>query len=518
MENNLLETGINETTDMIKETTFERYLLQIHRIKLQDYIQCGLISPDIYLGSEIERDTQSLAPQFLVLSEGYIDELDEYQILIEIILTDEEKTSLHLCGDVCYYARPLPITRIKKVYVQDKAIIQHIVATLKTSEKGFLSENLFASYTQKKQCIFNKKSYSSVPPTLQSIDFSDQIRSFDKRMGMFAFMKNTAAYYCNNTASIANYSENYFAILSKILDKKLDDRPYDGLSIISQNPSFKELLYSKEQINESFIETIAQSIEDSEIKELFLKILEPNSTRKILPLLLEKKAELYYYISLVYYFRQKDSNRKDSFKIDIKNIIPASIAETALAILGIYLGYRNLRSSEQIEIHDKTFLKLLGNSWNMKFKLDSKLDYITIEAVYCHSFNVKNNDDTFDYLSYSHHLSKAINFPKDKEFSLWYTYTSEDKEGAQYFKLHKKTAKEIIEHGLELYNEEIALGKDHLLSYIAKYFKYLISYSKQGKPVEPFCNKNEVISTLKEEHHKIKISELVAFFELDKKA
>lgn len=39
----------------------------------------------------------------------------------------------------------------------------------------------------RKQCVFNKKSYSPLPLTLQSIDLSDQIRSFDKRMGMFGF-------------------------------------------------------------------------------------------------------------------------------------------------------------------------------------------------------------------------------------------------------------------------------------------------------------------------------------------
>lgn len=517
MENNLLVN--NEITNIQESTVekiFERYLLQTHRIKLQDYVQCGLVAPDIYLGDEIEKDIQSNTPNFLLLSEGYIEELDEFQILIELILTEDEKASLHICKDVCYFSSPLPITRIKKVYAYDKTSISHIITSLQTSEKGFLPEYIFDSYTQKKQSIFAPKSYSPAPETLQITDFSDQIRSFDKRMGMFAYMKNATAYYCNDTASIANYSDNYFSILSKYLPKKLDDRPYDGLSIISQNDSFKELLYSENQINESLIKTIAQSIEDNEIKELFLKILEPNSTRKILPLLLDKKAELYYFIALIYYFRDKNSNKKDSIKTNIKDIIPEYLAEKALAILGIYFGYRTLRAAENIEIHDAIFAKLFGKVWHMKFKLDCKLDYVTIESIYRHSFKDKNDATTLDYLCYPN-PKKTIQKPNDKEFKLWYEFTTEEKEGAQYIKVSKKTIETMIDQGMSSYNDEIVLGKDHLLSYIAKWFKHLISYSKQGKPTEPFAKKKEVTDELKQQTSPNKISELITFFELDKK-
>lgn len=516
MENLFENNDTSNAIESIEEKKFDRYLLQAHRSKLGDYLQCGLICPDIYLGAEIEGDIQSRSPHFLAFSDGYIDALDENQIFIEIIFTDEEKASLHFCKDVCYFASPLPITRIKKVYAYDKNSISHLIAILQTSEKGFLPENIFESYTQKKECNFAPKSYSPASEILQITDFSDQIRSFDKRMGMFAYMKNTTAYYCNDTATLANYSDNYFAILSSYMPKKLDDKTYDGLSIISQNLSFKKLLYSKEQISESFIETIAQSIEDNEIKELFLKILEPNSTRKILPLLLEKNAELYYFIALVFYVRDKNSNRKDSIKSNIKDIIPEHLAEKALAILGIYFGYRTLRAAEHIEIHDSYFVKLFGQEWHMKLKLDTKLDYLTIESIYRHSFKDKNDAGTLEYLYYQN-PKKPMQKPNDKEFNLWYAFIGEEKEGAQYIKVSKKSIEKMIEQGMSSYNDEIALGKDHLLSYIAKWFKHLISYSKQGRPTEPFANKKEVIDELKQQASTIKVSELITFFELDKK-
>lgn len=514
MENTLfVNNEITKIQEGTVEKIFERYLLQIHRIKLQDYIQCGLVAPDIYLGDEIEKDIQSNTPNCLIFSDGYIEELDESQILIDLILTEDEKASLHICEDVCYFTSPLPITRIKKVYAYDKASISHIVTTLQTSEKGFLPENIFESYMQKKQCIFAPNNYSPAPEMLQITDFSEQIRSFDKRMGMFAYMKNAKAYYCNDTGEIANYSKNYFKTRATLFNNSLNDGP----TILNENSSFKALLYSKEQIDQSFIRTIAQSIEDNEIKELFLKILEPNSTRKILPLLLEKNAELYYFIALVFYVRQKDSNRKDSIKSNIKDIIPEHLAEKALAILGIYFGYRSLRTAENIEIHDSYFAKLFGKEWHMKFKLDSKLDYVIIESLYLHSFKDKNDASAaLDYLDYPN-PRKPMQKPNDKEFNLWYEFSAEEIDTAQYIKVRKKSDEAMIEQGMSSYNDEIVLGKDHLLSYIAKWFKHLLSYSKLGRPTEPFAKKKEVIDELKQKASTIKISELLTFFELDKK-
>lgn len=121
----------------------KRYLLQIHRIKLQDYIKYGLIVPDKYLDENKEIDIQSKNPNFLIVSDGYIKKLDEYQILLELIITDEEKQYFKTIGDVNYFDFPLPITRIKKVYVQSEKVKKHIEIQIQNGENGFLPKNLF---------------------------------------------------------------------------------------------------------------------------------------------------------------------------------------------------------------------------------------------------------------------------------------------------------------------------------------------------------------------------------------
>ena len=246
-------------------------LLQIHRIKLQDYIQSALIAPDKYLGDEVEKDIQSKNPDFLVLSDGYFKELDEHQILLELILTDEEKEKLIKVDDIYYMDFPLPITRIKKIYVQDEDIKKHIIINVDNSEKGFSPEKLFDTFSKDDVKLFEKKDYSELSKTITKSDFIYEITLFNKRLGMFSFMKNTNIYYSNDTGIISNYSNNYLLTLKDYLSKDKDKS--ELLNILKENNDFKEFLYTNNQMDKEFIETIYNKIENIEIKVIFSKVL-----------------------------------------------------------------------------------------------------------------------------------------------------------------------------------------------------------------------------------------------------
>jgi hypothetical protein len=396
-----------------------KFLLQIHRIKLQDYIQSALIAPDKYLGDEIEKDIQSKNEDFLALSDGYFEELDEYQILLELILTDEEKEKLIKVDDVYYTDFPFPITRIKRIYVQNDEIKNHIIINVNNSEKGFITERLFDTFEKDEITLFEKKNYSKLSNNTSKSDFINKITLYNKRLGMFSFMKNTNIYYTNDTKEFSNYSDRYLITLKDYLTIEKDNS--DLLDVLKQNIQFKELLYTNNQIDKEFIESVYNNIENVEIKKIFSKVLEPNNILKTLPLLLEKEAYIYYFICLVYYFRQKDSNKKDNFKIEIKNIIPKDIAETALAILGIYFGYNILRADEKIELNDEIYKQIFGNLFNMKFKLDSKFDYIVLETLYQRTFYNELGRD-FEYLEYPQNIENDMNFTNEEEFKQNYKY------------------------------------------------------------------------------------------------
>ena len=508
---NLFETN-NEQVRQQQQPN--RFLLQVNRIKLSDYIACGLIIPDKYFGDEIEHDTQSKNPNLLAFSNGYIDTLDEQQILIEIVLTDSEKEHLKRIGDVYYYDMPLPLTRIKTIYVQSKKVEKNILKILETGDVGFLPVNLFNLYKKKD---FNMVQYAPLEEDIDK-DYSEKIRRYNGRMGMFSFMKNTRIYYSNETHTISNYPEGYFSALSALLNKSKEEKPLEFLNLLREYKEFKDLLYSDQEIEKSFIESVVDTTEDEEIKEIFEQLLLPNKTIKTLEVLAEKKAWYHYCVALVYHFRNKASNRKDSFKVDVASLIPQEIAETAFAILGIYLGYSSLRASENFALQDKYYKKIFGSRFSIKNELASKLDYILMESIYQTCF-YKNSKimEIPSYLEYPATVKKLA-LPKDREFKIWYAVEVKEYFDVSCVKITKKDESEIISEKLEKYSDEIVFGKDYLTSFIDKHFTHLINYSKEGKPCKPFCKKSTFLAAIDQlENSKSLIPELLNVFEIDKK-
>jgi hypothetical protein len=496
--------------ETIKERKIlDRYLLQIHRIKLQDYIQRALIAPDSYFDDEIEKDIQSKNPNFLAVSDGYLKELDEHQILVEIILTDEEIAKLHQVGEVSYFDFPLPITRIKKIYVQDKDVKQHILVNVQNNEKGFLSESLMDVYLKKNKRVLQAREYTSLDFEDIPNDYQAQVTQYDKRMGMFAFMKNTNLYYYQTTDNISNYSDSYFGALSSYTNLSLfDTKGFVQLGeVFKKFDNFKTLLYSTQQINEPFLETIAEKIEDIETKEIFSGLLKENGVRKTLPQLLEKDLGLYL-IGLVYYFRKKDANKKDNFKIEIEKLIPAEVAEVSLAVLGMYLGYTHIRPIETVEIKDTYFREIFGSEFNMKFRLNSKLDYVTIESIYNYCFNDKQKTIEFPYLIYPK-SPLGFTLPNDDFCCKYEVMNNQTVLDAPYLKIKKLSDSEISQKRLDGYPDEIELGKHYIFSYFAKYFAI------QNDP-KMVCSKHEFLEILNEitpEQYR----ELTCLFEADGK-
>ena len=480
MENSLL--NFDEKT--VNDEKGKIYLLQIHRIKLIDYVNCGLVLPDVYLGEEIEKDIQSKNKNFLLLSDGYIKELDEYQILLELILTNDEQDKLHAVDDVYYLDKPLPISRIKKIYVQDKNIIKHMNIQIQNSENGFLSNELFNVYIKNKKSIFEKKMYAEFQDDIGINNYEEQKRYFDKRMGMFSFMKNSELYYCDNTNQISNYSEHYFSILSALLEEPLANNHFDSLDILNKNSEFKKLLYSNQQIDKEFIESIANNIEDIETKDIFLQILKPTGSREVLTQLLGKNDIEHYLIALVYYFRQKSANKKDNIKIDIENLIPYKVAEISLAVLGIYFGYKNLRSQEKVEIKNRYFGKIFGNTFNMKFTLESKLDYITIESIYNICFNSKEQKGyEYEYLPYPNKNPQPLKIVTDNDFKIWYKIEKKNYFGVEQITIKKLSTLEMFGNLLGKYSDEIIENKQtsYLITFVQYNFGDILIFNNKGQ-------------------------------------
>jgi len=510
--NTLLENDTNINNNLAKEV--ENYYLQVHMIKLQEYIMRALIIPDMYMGKDVEIDIQSKNKDKLLITHGYVDNLDEYQVLIEVALTDKEKAKLIKENNLYFYTLPLPISRIKKIYTKNKLAKLKLLKELNSFEAGYIPENIIEFFQKRNKILFQKINYHSI--LFHEDIVSDQmknIKSFDKMLGMLSFIKNTNIYYFETQRVFSNYSNNYFAILSKFnsMIKAVDT---DILKRLKENTSFFDAIYSDQLIDDTFLLDNVNNTKDTELKEIFQDLVDGHIGKyKALSALRDKG--IYFYICLLYIHKQKDSNAKDNFKSNIVDTIPYDKAELALAFLGLHYGYTTLRASEEINTQDKYLKNILGTRINMKFQLDSELDFMTIESIYKYSFE-KEIGGEFTYLQFPQKKKKIL--PKDKEFKTWYKLiANETYFDVDFFKIFKYSFSDLIVTKLEKYKDEIKFGEYYLSSYISKYYKKLIHYSKDGKPTEPYCNKMDFITIVQEEENKSKQNELLDVFMLDKK-
>jgi len=510
MENELFE----ETIEIDKVNKIKQYLLQVNSIKLKDYLNCGLIVPDTYLSEDCEIDIQSRNKNYLVLSEGYIDNLDNSLILIDVILTNDEASNLQQVDDIFYLNVPLPITRIKRIYVQDKDELKFLFVSIENSENGVVPKELFDTLKRKK-IDFEKKDYKLLPEQVEIKDYTIEIKTYDKRMGMFSFMKNTNIYYSDVNNQVSKYSDNYFRIFSSLLEIPLIEDTFHGLDFLNKYPEFKGILYNDKQIDKDFITSFAQNIEDSEIQESFKKLVHPTGSREIIKEFAKRDLDMYYFIGLIWYFRQRDENNKlDNLKVDVKDLIPANKAEVSLAILGIYYGYSRLRTYENIELKDKVFNKIFGIKFNVKFKMDSKLDYIIIETLYQKCFHDKKGYD-FDYLDYPKYKSNNKLTLDNKSKRVYDINKKEKYFDVENLKIKKLSILEIFENLLGSYSDEILENKKsrYLIPFVQYNFCEILKVNQSG---QKFFSKKDLFNKLEILENKLIINELIELLNIGK--
>jgi len=504
-----------ETIEKDEVNKMKQYLLQVNRIKLKDYLNCGLIVPDTYLSDNCEVDIQSRNKNYLVLSDGYIDNLDESLILIDVILTNDEITKLQEVDDIFYLDIPLPITRIKKIYVQDNDELDHLFVSIENSESGVIPKELFGIYLKRKKIDFDKKEYKSLPEQVEIKDYTKEIKTYDKRMGMFSFMKNTNIYYSDENNQISKYSDNYFSIFSSLLETPLVEGTFSGLNFLNKYPEFKDTLYSDKQIDKEFMTNFAQNIEDNEIKQLFEKLVRPTGSRDIIKEFAKRDLDIYYFIGLIWYFRQRDENNKlDNLKVDVKDLIPYNRAEVSLAILGIYYGYSRLRTYENIELKDKVFNKIFDTKFNVKFKMDSKLDYIIIETLYQKCFHDKKGYD-FEYLDYPKcKYNKKLTF--DNKTKRIYSINNKEKYfDVENLKVKKLSILEIFENILVSFSDEIVENKKsrYLVPFVQYNFCKILKVNQSG---QMYFSKKDLFQMLESIENKSIINELIELLSIGK--
>lgn len=354
-----------------------KYYLPTNSVNLAHYFSCACIKPTKYFSART-KDIQAEYPDYLFISNE--KRIKNSDCSIELILTKEEKEKLLPAknNEVFFLLpMPLPLSRVACIYF-DSNERRDKITTLINLSTAFIPKNLAKVFDKEKETGSEEITFDFPKPTL---DFSKELKKYNSLLGGFALMKLARESYMN-------YSENYFSTLS-FFNSAIEDDLSKSKKVNSiyhdafiGKESFKQLnSYLENEITEDDLESIAKSENQKIKKDVITGLIDYNS--------LEKAT---YILSVLYSFGVGDEGRKS--KVDgliLTNFhknIKSDRAEVVALCYGLNRGYN-------------VFTNKYGNETGeqiVKFQLDSKVDYFTIESLYQYSFNGVQKSKLFPYL------------------------------------------------------------------------------------------------------------------------
>jgi hypothetical protein len=421
--------------------SIDTFFVQINKSNLLGYFACALIHPVNYETRELARsqrtkDIQHFAPDYLLISDGFSDNFNEEQVLLEVVLTDDDKQNLEKINEKIYLLPySLPISRVKKIYFANAESQANSIATANTFQDAFLPEQLFEIWNNQMPNRTESVEQAKNTVILQNKNIKiEHQHHFDRVLGMLAFMKNTELYYSNETYEYSTYSEKYFKILNLINPIFTEVEYLDE----ANKKYYQSLLKPEKYVTQDTLQKIVKSIYADETfkKEIFKQILgmpQPevqkafellvgDKTKDCLQLLTKLRQPELILLAFLYRFRDKEGSDKFALKEQITDLInldnfpndniALNRANIVLAVLGLYYGYRSLPKDENISFLD-SFYTSLGNKFSIKFKLNSLLDRNIIESIYQYCFH--NKQGRFDYLPTEQNKPKFVDVASDYE-------------------------------------------------------------------------------------------------------
>jgi ADP-ribosyltransferase-like protein, 2 component system/ADP-ribose glycohydrolase-like protein, 2 component system len=351
------------------------YYLPISSASLAHYFGAGYIAPSIYFPNK-PNNVQDKAKNKLILIEDL--GIRDSDCCLEIIITLDEKKELEKVQDkVFLFAKPLPISRVKSVIFSDVKQKDLTITNIEMST-AFIPKQII-----KVDNNFEKYKLSDVKFNIDISyeDYSEQLQLLNRLLGCFSLMKLGGEEYMN-------YSPNYFSTLS-FFNKVIEDEL--SVAKIKVNPLYHDAFVGQasfKSLNKYLYKTTTEDdlIEVSNIeKQLIIK----DKITKIVALSSLEKASFIVAVLNTYGVGSEAKKKKVDGLIlsNFKSDILSEKSEVVSLCYGLNRGYSAFNNSYKS-----------GNKIkDVKFKLDSQLDYYTIESLYQYAF-YKIRSEAFPYL------------------------------------------------------------------------------------------------------------------------
>jgi len=430
--------------------SINKYFIQINKNNLLGYISSALIHPVNYetrdmARNERQKDIQNLTPDYLLITDGFADVQNKEQILLEVILIESDKKHLKVLDDkVCLLSYPLPISRIKCMYIANDDAKANIASIFKTYKDAELPDNLIKRWTN--NFTDNSKIVSKLDTS--NISESNKLKikekeHFDRVLGMISYMKNANLYFTDLSGNYANFSKYCLKVVNLInphiqskdinIRFNSNDPLKDYFEALINGEAKRQTLddilhkiYQNTSIQKNDLqEILSPHVRDINIKSAFESLLD-DRTKDCLEELSTKQPE-FTLLAMLYRFRNKSGGDKTALKKQLqeqmlldyekieqqKNGKMSQRVNFILAGLGLYYGYRSLPKHEEISLND-SFYSSIERYIKVKFNPNSFIDRMIIESVYQFCFNGKV-DSEFDFLPKQSIKPTFVQVPKNYE-------------------------------------------------------------------------------------------------------
>jgi len=359
----------------------KKYYLPISSTSLAHYFGCACIKPSKYFDNKPE-DLQDKFKEFLLITTHF--GMQQTNCCLEIIFTyKEEKDDLiNIKNGFYLYEKPLPITRVKKIYFSNKEQKELTIADINMTD-AFIPEGLVEVVDKFDKPLIDE---IVIPADIHINHFEKSIQTFNSLLGGFALLKLAGI-------DNMNFSENYFASLSTYLniDFALPNRGRQFTNLFNDSLYKKIKPFLREKIDENTVEKEAQREGQKFIKNKITQMID-----------LSKLTGLPFVLAILcLYGVGKESKRKKIGDLILTNFrsseIKPDVSEITALCYGLNRGYSAFHN----------FYLTENNKKEVKFQLNSQLDYYTIESLYQYAFN-NIRSDRFSYLDWCPRYQNTI--------------------------------------------------------------------------------------------------------------
>lgn len=350
------------------------YYLPINSTSLAHYFECACVKPARYFENKPKDLQDSFRNALLLSSELGTNDTD---CCIELVLTKDEERGLISCGKEFFlFSTPLPISRVKTIYFRDQRQLAQTLSNINMSA-AFIPHSL-AKVEKFSNAGIGVVNVADKPADK---DYSNQLEMFDRILGALALMKTAKEPYMN-------YSENYASTLSFFntlvkndLEEQMRQINEKFFGLFSKSGNFVKFIpYLEKKITKEDLDQIATE-NNQKIERSYTKAIN-----------YDKLSGITYAFAILQSYGVRDEAATKKIDGLISNNFE-ELKDGKAEGIALYYGYNRGYS-----VFSNCYGTQETGKQNVKYLLDSQLDYYTIESVYQFAFYGNTASSQFPYI------------------------------------------------------------------------------------------------------------------------